>query len=59
MKRLNKAVRMGAPEVPFLVISGTPDPDVETDPVTNQAQAFLRKPILMEPFANSVHDLLT
>jgi PAS domain S-box-containing protein len=57
-KDLIEAVRMDAPEMPILVVSGNPDPDVEADPVISQAQAFLRKPIRLKQLADTVHELL-
>jgi two-component system, cell cycle sensor histidine kinase and response regulator CckA len=57
-KELIEAIRNESPEKPILVITGNAEPETETDPVIRQAQAFLRKPIRMTNFAQTVHKLL-
>jgi PAS domain S-box-containing protein len=57
-KDLIEAIRGETPDKPILVITGNPDPSMETDPLIAQAQAILRKPIRIEQLAHAVHDLL-
>jgi PAS domain S-box-containing protein len=57
-KDLIEAVRSETPEMPILVVSGNPDPEVAADPVISQTQAFLRKPIRLKQLADTVHKVL-
>jgi CheY-like chemotaxis protein len=57
-KDLIEAIRGETPDKPILVITGNPEPLMETDPLVAQAQAILHKPIRIEQLAHAVHDLL-
>ncbi len=57
-KDLIEAIRTETPEKPILVITGDTNLETEKDPVIRQAQAFLRKPIRIRQFADTVHELV-